>query len=211
LIIHPFRKAKTMTNTNKILGAVLTVAILLLATINAAGKHQDATPKNNDKVLYNFANSEELNEWLIVNDGVMGGLSLSWLSHSKNQSALYQGRVSLENNGGFASTRTRPKDYQLAGYTGIVLRIKGDGKTYQFRIRTNNRFDGASYRHEFATEKDKWITVKIPFSDFVPVFRGRVLRNVGPIDASNIQQLGILIAGKQTGPFAIEIDWIKAY
>lgn len=170
---------------------------------------------NNDDthetVLFDFINAAQLEPWRIVNDGVMGGLSQSRLTHSDKQTAIFEGTVSLENNGGFTSTRTLPKNYHLKGYAGIQLRVKGDGKNYQFRLRSNDRFDGVSYRHQFTTEADTWTIVDLPFNKFIPVFRGRILQDVEPITPESIQQLGFLIANKRSEQFQLEIDWIKAY
>jgi hypothetical protein len=93
----------------------------------------------NEKVLFTFQKSDEVNNWRIVNDGVMGGLSQSEIVLSDTSTAVFQGTVSLENNGGFSSTRTNPRFYNLAGYDGIILRLKGDGKKYQFRQCTYHR------------------------------------------------------------------------
>lgn len=49
-----------------------------------------------------------------------------------------------------------------------------------------------------------------PYRDFVPTYRGRILRDVPPIDPGVIRQLGFLIADKVEGPFRLEVDWIKA-
>ena len=165
----------------------------------------------NEIVLFNFQTSGELNDWLIVNDGVMGGLSQSEIVLSDNNTAVFQGTVSLENNGGFSSTRTSPRSYNLAGFDGISVRLKGDGKKYQFRLRTNDRFDGIAYRYHFKTDINKWIIIRVPFNECVPVFRGRALDDVEPISPNKIQQIGFLISDEQAGSFKLEIDWIKAY
>jgi monofunctional biosynthetic peptidoglycan transglycosylase len=91
------------------------------------------------------------------------------------------------------------------------LRIKGDGQLYNLRFRTNRNFDGVSYQAKFKSEKNNWIEVKIPFSDFIPTFRGRRVPNQLPLDSADILQMGILIADKQNGDFEIIIDWIKFY
>jgi monofunctional biosynthetic peptidoglycan transglycosylase len=163
------------------------------------------------KMVIDFKFPSEIDQWRIVNDGVMGGLSQSQILITNDKTALFQGNVSLENNGGFASVRTLPRPYKLAGYAGLIIRIKGDGKRYQLRLRTDNRFDGVSYQHSFSTQDGTWITVQIPFSDFVPTFRGRVLADVPPLSPEQIQQIGFLIADKQAGPFRLEMDWIHAY
>ena len=162
-------------------------------------------------MIINFSNAAEKEDWRIINDNVMGGISQSEVVFRDAGTAIFQGTVSLENNGGFASTRTKPRSYNLAGYTGLIVRIQGDGKNYQLRVRTDNRFDGISYRHHFTTQPDTWVNIRVPFSEFVPVFRGRILEDVSSVSPDQIQQIGFLIADKQAGKFRLEIDWIKAY
>jgi monofunctional biosynthetic peptidoglycan transglycosylase len=165
----------------------------------------------NHLTLFDFQASSRLDDWIIVNDGVMGGLSQSEIVLSDSNSAVFQGVVSLDNNGGFSSTRTISRNYGLHGYNGILIHVKGDGKKYQFRIRTNDRFDGVSYRHHFDTEPNEWITIRVPFDECIPVYRGRILDNVEPISPKQIQQIGFLISDKQEGPFKLEVKWIKGY
>lgn len=162
------------------------------------------------KFLYEFSTAKDVDDWRIVNDGVMGGLSQSRVDLKKDGKMRFMGYVSLENNGGFASTRTAPKDHDLAGYKGLEIRVKGDGKKYKFRIRTNNNFDGAAYTINFTTEEGEWQTFSIPFEDMEATFRGRLLADYPALKASDIRQLGILIADKQTGNFKLDVDWIKA-
>jgi monofunctional biosynthetic peptidoglycan transglycosylase len=164
-----------------------------------------------ESLIFDFRNADEIEYWRIVNDGVMGGLSKSEIIYSDSNTAIFKGIVSLENNGGFASTRTIPRSYGLDNHNGILLRVKGDGKKYQFRLRTNDRFDGVSYRYQFATELNTWMIIDVPFHECVPVFRGRILKDVELIVPEKIQQIGFLISDKQAGIFQLEIDWIKAY
>jgi monofunctional biosynthetic peptidoglycan transglycosylase len=165
----------------------------------------------NERVLFDFQKSGNLNNWRIVNDGVMGGLSQSEFTLTSSNTAIFKGTVSLENNGGFSSVRTIPRSYKLQDYRGIIIRCKGDGKNYQFRIWTNDRFDGMSYMYRYKSVREKWIIIRVPFDECIPVFRGRILDNVNPINPKEIQQIGFLIADKQPGRFKLEIDWIKAY
>ena len=147
--------------------------------------------------------------WRNIDDVVMGGVSSSGM-RIEGDVAVFSGTLYLENNGGFASVRSDALEVNLEGHLGIRLRVKGDGKTYQFRIRTNAAFDGPSYQMTFETEHDVWTEVDLPFSEFVAAFRGRELPNHPPIDAGEITTVGFLIADKQEGDFRLEIDWIKA-
>jgi NADH dehydrogenase [ubiquinone] 1 alpha subcomplex assembly factor 1 len=146
-----------------------------------------------------------------VNDGVMGGLSQSEMRFTAEGTALFEGTLSLENNGGFASVRTIPDDFALGGYTGLAVRVKGDGHRYMLRLRTDRYLDGPAYESGFDTEAETWVTVRVPFRDFVPTFRGRRLRNMPAIDGADVRQIGLMLADKQAGPFRLEIDWIKTY
>ena len=51
----------------------------------------------------------------------------------------------------------------------------------------------------------------MPFRQTVPVFRGYVIVDAPQLDSAEVVQIGFMISDKQAGPFALEIDSIKAY
>jgi len=161
--------------------------------------------------LFDFTVSGTSTDWLPVNDTVMGGVSDSALEVTEEGIAHFSGTVSLENNGGFASIRTLVDGNRMDGFSGIRMRIKGDGNTYSLRLRTNRQFDGVSFRSMFETEEGEWLEIDVPFDSFNPTFRGRTVRNAGPLEPASVRQMGILISSKQSGPFSLFIDWIVAY
>ena len=161
-------------------------------------------------VLVDFARPDA-SAWTVVNDGVMGGVSSSSMQVTDSGTGMFAGRLSLENNGGFASVRMQMDAPNLAAYAGLVVRVRGDGRRYQVRLRTDDRFDGIAYRAEFDTEADVWTTVVIPFSDFVPTFRGYVPPNAPPLDPNTVRQLGFLLADKREGAFRLEVDRVTAH
>ncbi len=165
---------------------------------------------NDTGVLFDFETASEANGWMIVNDGVMGGISRSRLEIRDGRARFY-GTVSLENNGGFASTRVRLGRSDLSGYSGFLLRVKGDGKRYKLRLRTNSTFDGVAYSADFQTRPGEWQTVRIPAETLRPTFRGRLVTRAPRLKMAGVRQLGFLISDGQAGPFALEIDWIKVY
>lgn len=140
--------------------------------------------------------------WHAVNDGVMGGISLGEIVAIDN-GLRFQGMLSRENNGGFASVR-RPFDGGVENFHGIRLQVHGDGRRYQFRVRADEDFDGISWRHEFTTNCTSQM-VELLFSDFEPVFRGRKVSGANPLDASRIRQLGFLLTDGKAGPFQLDI------
>jgi monofunctional biosynthetic peptidoglycan transglycosylase len=173
--------------------------------------HVTAIGEEHVKTLLDFTHTDEDSNWIAVNDVVMGGVSSSSLAIADDSTAVFSGTVSLENYGGFASVRTHPRDFGLGGYTGIRIRVRGDGKRYQFRLRAGEELDGIAYRMDFETEPDAWLEIDLPFDRFVATFRGRVLKDIGSPEPDKIRQIGFLIADKQVGDFSLQIEWIKAY
>ncbi len=167
--------------------------------------------QNPEKILLTDFDEEDLKNWIIVNDGVMGGLSTSRIQYLPENQAEFSGEVSLENNGGFASSRMNLESVNLEGCTVISVRLKGDGKKYKFRIRTDDQWDGVTYSVDFLTRKDEWMEIELPFKEFKPTYRGRILNEVGPLNAAEIRQIGLLISDKQSGPFSVTMDWIKCF
>ncbi|MFP4071834.1 MAG: CIA30 family protein [Desulfovibrionales bacterium] len=161
--------------------------------------------------LFNFRDPETRAQWATINDDVMGGVSHSEITFTDEGTAVFQGTLSLENNGGFASTRSGAVFQGLEDCRGLVVQVRGDGKRYQLRVRTDEGIDTTSYRYSFATRAGEWRTIHMPFAEFEPVFRGRVLDDAPPLAPGRIRQLGFLISEKQAGPFRLEIRSIQGY
>ncbi|ATD03621.1 MAG: NADH dehydrogenase [ubiquinone] 1 alpha subcomplex assembly factor 1 [Pseudoalteromonas tetraodonis] len=145
--------------------------------------------------------------WYVVNDSVMGGISNSQVLY-ENDNLVFTGNVSLANNGGFASIRTL-LDVQSQDITKIMLRVKGDGQTYQLRLRTNEYMDGAAYTRSFSTTKSEWLNIEFLPEDFQLTYRGRLLEQQPTINFKDVRQLGFMIAGKQAGEFRLEVEKIE--
>jgi len=150
--------------------------------------------------------------WQVVNDGVMGGLSEGKLTPSQAGTMLFSGMLSLENNGGFSTFRSSDLKLDLSNHLGLLLRVKGDGRTYQVRLATDALFRGmeVSFAAEFATEKGEWIEVKVPFAGFKGSFRGLDLPEVR-LDTSKVRRVSILLGDKKQAPFHVELDFIRTY
>lgn len=161
--------------------------------------------KSTMKTIYTFSSQTNIREWLIVNDGVMGGISNSSLVLTNAGHGRFSGHVSMANNGGFASIQLN-KTIKLAEEKKfIVLRIKGDGKRYEFRLK-GNISQSQSYVQQFDTSGE-WENIKLEISKFYPQYRGRKL-NIPNFNFKNIEELSFLIANKQEEDFELLIDWI---
>jgi len=156
--------------------------------------------------IYNFSADQKPNDWRIINDGVMGGLSSSSISLSNEGHGEFQGHVSLKNNGGFASLRHQPETIDVSKYSSFIVRIKGDGKSYQFRVKSHlNEY--YSYKFDFTTSKN-WETIEIPFDKLEATFRGRQL-DMPHFPKRDLEEVGFLISNKKEEDFKLEIDFIK--
>lgn len=150
-------------------------------------------------------------EWTLVNDDVMGGRSTSRLTMTEAGTGVFSGVVSLENNGGFASTRVSLDSPDLSEHEGVVVRVRGDGRRYQLRFRMETGSRGLAFKADFDTAAGVWQETVLPFRDFRATFRGYHPPEAPPLDPGEIRQVGFLIADKMEGPFRLEVDWIKAF
>lgn len=168
------------------------------------------TQSMSKSLITRFDTPTEAEQWWTVNDNVMGGLSQSAFSITPEGTGLFRGTLSLENNGGFTSVRRAANGADFAEANALSLRVKGDGRRYQLRLKMNNSDRAPSYRAEFDTRAGEWLTVSLPIDSFEPVFRGRVLKEAPDLVTTEIQQIGFLLSESQSGPFELEIDWIEA-
>ena len=162
-------------------------------------------------MLIEFSDTEEVSRWIAINDDVMGDISQGRIELSAAATALFCGQLSLENNGGFASIRRRSNNYNLNGCNGVILKVKGDSRTYQFRVKTDDQYDGVAYRSLFATDARQWQIITLPFESFSASFRGRPVPDAPVLRPEQIRQIGFLLADKQPGLFRLEIAWIKSF
>jgi hypothetical protein len=159
----------------------------------------------NSPVIFKFTNNATISGWSVVNDGVMGGRSQGRFSVNKEGKGLFQGNVSLENNGGFSLVQYRFPAREVSGFKKLVITLKGDGKEYQVRLKRATS-DYYSYAYPAQTSGE-WETLEIPFNKMVPQFRGNKL-NMANFPGDRIEEIAILIGNKKAEEFRLEIDQI---
>lgn len=156
--------------------------------------------------LFDFDEKSDLSNWMIVDDVVMGGRSNGQFGIDENGHGLFSGNVSLENYGGFSSVRYYCGAKDVSDYSSFVIRVKGDGKSYQFRSKTDN-YDRHSYVYDIKTSGE-WEIIEIPMKDMEPRFRGRQL-DMPNYPAEMLQEIAILIGNKRNEDFSLTIDYIQ--
>ena len=147
--------------------------------------------------------------WQPINDGVMGGASSSQMRFDVAGHAVFEGMVSLENNGGFASVRAS-LDLGCANTVAYLLTVWGDGHTYKLNLRTDSGFDGVNYQAAFTPAPGVWSQVALPLADFGPNFRGRSVPGAPPLLPEAVKQVGLMISDRQAGAFRLLVRNIEA-
>jgi len=171
------------------------------------------TPEKIDtdlKVLFEFTGADPSSEWRATNDTVMGGVSKGKAKLTE-EGMDFSGHLSLENNGGFASVYTGV-DFNLSDYSGIRLKVFGDGRVYQLRFQSDalhrQRWP-VSFSGHFETVDGEWSEVFISFSELSQTWRGRQLAGHS-FNEGDIRRIAFMLADGQAGEFALRVAWIRA-
>lgn len=177
---------------------------LLLAVL-----FMQAVAEKNLVPLLDFTGPDAALQWQAVNDGVMGGVSDGRFKVTDDRTLQFLGTLSLENNGGFASVRTKPTGFDIKSGDTLVVRSRGDGREYVLNLYTKSRRMAFSYRAPLPTTKDEWREVEIPLADFIPTAFGRRVQGMGPVEPDQINGLGFMLADKKPGKFQMQVEWVK--
>lgn len=159
----------------------------------------------NNIVIYDFNTNSSIRDWRIIDDGVMGGQSQGNFAIDADGNGVFQGTISLENNGGFSSVRHQFDAMQVTKNNTISIRLKGDGKEYQFRIKDKNN-TYYSYITTFKTSGE-WQTIEIKLANLYPSFRGQKL-DLPNFDSSSFEEIVFLIGNKKNESFKLLLDKI---
>ena len=144
-------------------------------------------------------------DWVVVNDTVMGGVSSSQVA--VDDTLVFSGELSLEQNGGFASIRARVDEGAFAGVSAIRLEVDGDGRTYDLTLRRRDvPLRAGSYGVQVPTEVGR-SEVVVPIHAFRPTSFGRPVNGAPALDAglAAVDTVGLMLADKRSGPFSIEL------
>jgi NADH dehydrogenase [ubiquinone] 1 alpha subcomplex assembly factor 1 len=158
-----------------------------------------------NQTIFDFNSNSDISNWATVDDVVMGGRSRGNFKINDDGYGEFYGTVSLENNGGFSSLRHLTSAMDVIGFKEVVIRVKGDGKKYQFRIK-DKVSNSYSFIASFETN-GAWQTIKIQLSEMYPAFRGRTL-SIGNFSSESIEEIAFLIGNKRAENFKLEIDKI---
>ena len=155
--------------------------------------------------VLDFADPATAQGYRVINDGVMGGVSTSRLTQAGG-ALRFEGEVSLENGGGFASFRgpARLPD----GAAALLITVRGDGQRYKLALKLDDSSATPQYQAPF-TAPTEWTTIRFVSADFAPSFRGRAV-TAAPLLLGEVRAIGVLISDRQSGPFRLELREVRA-
>lgn len=181
-------------------------------------------------VLFNFGAERDLARWkrVVPAMGAEGARAprCNFQRTGANRVA-FMGQV-FSMYSGRAEIRCDPAVFNLADFSGLILRCVGDGKRYTAVLRTAGGVKaGVEYAAGFDTHLHKWGTVRIPFS----AFRARPLPTapdadpapqISLADAPRLRRGGVrqialqyekpsVSPEKDDGRFYLAVDYLKAY
>lgn len=174
---------------------ILLAGIFLMTTISK--------PEN-----INFGKESGGQDWWVLNDGVMGGLSQGAIQFT-DESLLFKGKVSLENNGGFASIRSPFQAIDLSTTEMIEIRYRATGQSFALTLAKDRRYYIPNYKHSLPETAGEWKTVQMPLKNFKEHQVGRPTGNfLTPELRNQIIRMGLITNDKRASDFELEVDYL---
>ena len=159
---------------------------------------------------FDFAVPSEQQAWKIINDNVMGGVSKGKVLILK-ESLLFEGQLSLANNGGFASLRSSFGEYDLSSFDGVEIECRGSGGGFALMLENQTMWFRPYFLGNFVPSTE-WQSIRVPFSAFNEYVIGQ--KKLTPLNKeflSKVIRIGIFKGDKDTRPFQLELRSIQFY
>jgi len=158
---------------------------------------------------YNFGRDRlNVSDWKVVVDAVMGGKSQAIIVHT-DSSIILEGTVSLENNGGFASMRTKEFNFDISKYSNVTITYRSTGQSFSFYINRYRKHYEPKFRTDIPITHGEWSTIKVDLSAFKIIQLGKEIDGeITKQDLSKIIKLGFISNTKAATHFMLEVDTI---
>ena len=155
-----------------------------------------------------FGSEKNGQNWRIINDGVMGGLSKGKVQFTEN-SLSFQGVVSLANNGGFTSFKSPFQPTDLSAFKMVKLRARGEGQRIALTFENSRTWYYPYFKKNLPVLTQDWQVFELPLEEFDKYQVGRKMGvKMDANDQSQIIRIGFTTNEKKEGPFQFEIDYI---
>lgn len=162
---------------------------------------------NNKKI--DFGKKKDGRNWQVVNDGVMGGLSEGEAQLTED-SLLFKGNVSLDNNGGFSSLRSSYSKKELSKHKSVEIKYRSKGISMAMTLSVSRRWYIPNYKTGLEGTKGKWKTVTLALEDFRKHYIGKPMEETLRKDElKKVIRYGFITDEKKYGNFEFEIDYLE--
>jgi hypothetical protein len=179
-------------------------AFLLLVACSAIN------PSIPDSTINLGRTADQVQDWVVLSDNVMGGVTKSNLEYT-DTSMVLSGNISLDNYGGFSSVKTKFNRFDLSEYSGVHLRYKSTNQGFAFTLENSRNWTQPYFKGELSISKENtWTETTIYFKDFKEYQIGEPTgNNLNPSILKGIVRLGVITTEKREGPFSLEVDYIE--
>ena len=164
--------------------------------------------------------------WVHLDDGVMGGKSITTLSVTDSGSLFFQGTIDSNASVGWTSARARLPSLAPTT-TGLKVTTLGDGKTYKVVVMDANHEKNTSplWESNLPTRNGVVETTVLPFQNFTPSYMGRPANNgQATLDPASLTKIGFMLSsrlsdgsqnpvetyGEGTFRFSLRVDALEA-
>lgn len=173
---------------------------------------------------------EDFDKWVATADSDHNqGKSIAFFEQSRAGNGHFTGELSSElpvdgkiKKAGYCNIKSmryrksfkRECYFDWTFYNMLVLKVRGDGRTYLINIATEGYFDNTwndVYHYALYTRGGPhWQTVKIPFSKFFLASKGRVQDKQFPIPLNRVSSVGFSVSARagHEGHFSLELDYV---
>jgi NADH dehydrogenase [ubiquinone] 1 alpha subcomplex assembly factor 1 len=151
--------------------------------------------------------------WVVVNDGVMGGRSNGAIEFT-DSTMQFTGDV-VTAGGGFTSVRLQLTGDELTDSGYLALRLRSDERTYGLTLQDSAQTGRRSITHganltiDGPADADGWRTADMSYNELRPSVFGQPL-DAPAFNPDEAVEFGIIIADGIDGRFKLEVDWIDA-
>jgi len=180
----------------------------------------EAAAFNQDRVL--FGAGMGWWKWKIICDKPLDMPTRASFREHELGHASFRGRLRdnlpYGNMDSWAMAKSAETLLDLSANTGLEIGVRGDGKLYRCIITSGNTEAGyIEYVAEIPAKAsaNKWKVLQLPWKAFKPCFKGGKItgvhvRQVPPLDPSQITSIGFGVGDRQWGTFVLEVELIRA-
>ena len=162
---------------------------------------------------FDFGTVDGEEGWFALNDDVMGGVSVGEVSLTQD-TLIFEGAVSTDNNGGFVSLRSPTDSYDLSDFSEVVISYRAEGHDFSMVLANHSAWYRPKFEHRVISPSSEWTTTTVSLSDF----KQYEMTGYGDVETgvelseqhlSNIIRMEFINSEFQGGDFRLELDYVE--